>query len=95
MRVSGWGGGIEMAACSLLKGVNIHGAYIHSRADILATRSHPVSAVSLCSLSLTLSCSSQLPRSEPTDEDAFCVRRSPCSVRVKADGQLLSTNLVL
>ena len=24
MRVSGWGGGIEMAACSVLKGVNIH-----------------------------------------------------------------------
>ncbi|CAE8650463.1 unnamed protein product, partial [Polarella glacialis] len=24
MSVSGWGGGIEMAACSLLKGVNIH-----------------------------------------------------------------------
>jgi hypothetical protein len=24
MRVGGWGGGIEMAACSVLKGVNIH-----------------------------------------------------------------------
>ena len=30
MRVRGWGGGIEMAACSVLKGVNIHGARIIS-----------------------------------------------------------------
>mmetsp|Transcript_28562 Transcript_28562/g.50856 ORF Transcript_28562/g.50856 Transcript_28562/m.50856 type:complete len:621 (-) Transcript_28562:46-1908(-) len=32
MSVSGWGGGIEMAACSRLKGVNIH-VYQHKRGE--------------------------------------------------------------
>ena len=40
MRVRGWGGGIEMAACSVLKGVNIHGARIISFINIRFYEQH-------------------------------------------------------